>query len=126
VKPTGSLCAIVTPFDGEGAVDLAAFAALVEWHRAAGTAGIVVAGSTGESGALDDHEYEALLDVALARAGVDAGHRVYFTTAADLAAIEAVAATISASRAARLASKLIWLPPPNSFPRGDDDASLLS
>jgi 4-hydroxy-tetrahydrodipicolinate synthase len=69
LKPSGSLCAIVTPFDDHGAVDLAAFAALVEWHRAAGTDGIVVAGSTGESGALEDHEYEALLDVAITRAG---------------------------------------------------------
>lgn len=69
MKPTGSLCAILTPFDDDGAVDLAAFAALVEWHRASGTDGLVVAGSTGESGALEDHEYEALLDVALVRAG---------------------------------------------------------
>lgn len=69
MKPTGSLCAIVTPFDAAGAVDLAAFAALVEWHRASGTDGLVVAGSTGESGALEEHEFEALLDVALARAG---------------------------------------------------------
>jgi 4-hydroxy-tetrahydrodipicolinate synthase len=69
MKPTGSICAIVTPFDGDGGLDLAAFAALVDWHRASGTEAVVVAGSTGESGALDDHEYEALLDVALVRAG---------------------------------------------------------
>jgi 4-hydroxy-tetrahydrodipicolinate synthase len=69
LRPTGSLCAIVTPFDASGAVDLPAFAALVDWHRESGTEGLIVAGSTGESGALDDHEFEALLDVALARAG---------------------------------------------------------
>ncbi len=69
MKPTGSLCAIVTPYAADGAIDLAAFAALVEWHRESGTEGLVVAGSTGESGALEEHEYEALLDVALARAG---------------------------------------------------------
>jgi 4-hydroxy-tetrahydrodipicolinate synthase len=69
VKPTGSICAIVTPFDAADRVDLAAFAGLVDWHRESGTQALVVAGSTGESGALEDHEYEGLLDVALARAG---------------------------------------------------------
>lgn len=69
MRPTGSLCAIVTPFDHKGAVDLPAFGALVDWHRASGTEGLIVAGSTGESGALEEHEFEALLDVALVRAG---------------------------------------------------------
>jgi 4-hydroxy-tetrahydrodipicolinate synthase len=69
LKPTGSICAIVTPFDGDDRVDLAAFAGLVAWHRESGTQGLVVAGSTGESGALEEHEYEALLDIALVHAG---------------------------------------------------------
>jgi 4-hydroxy-tetrahydrodipicolinate synthase len=69
LRPTGSLCAIVTPFDDSGAVDLPAFGALVDWHRASGTEGLIVGGSTGESGALDEHEFEALLDIALVRAG---------------------------------------------------------
>jgi hypothetical protein len=40
------------------------------------------------------------------------------------AAIEAVAATISASRMARLASKLMWLPPAETIYRANSDARL--
>lgn len=62
----GSICAIVTPFDADGAVDLEAFARLLDLHLAAGTHGVVVAGSTGESASLDESEYQALLAFAVA------------------------------------------------------------
>lgn len=67
--PRGSIAALVTPFAADGGIDIPAFAAQVSWHRAAGSAGVVVGGSTGESGALESHEFDALLDVALLRAG---------------------------------------------------------
>lgn len=57
----GSLVAIVTPMDSQGAIDYRAFAALVEWHVAGGTDGIVVAGTTGESPTLSVAEHEALI-----------------------------------------------------------------
>jgi 4-hydroxy-tetrahydrodipicolinate synthase len=63
----GSIVAIVTPFRG-GDVDLDAFAALVEWHVASGTQGIVVAGTTGESATLHPEEREVLCRRALAAA----------------------------------------------------------
>lgn len=63
----GSICAIVTPFDANGAPDLDAFDRLLGMHLAAGTDGIVVAGSTGESAALEESEADALLGAALAR-----------------------------------------------------------
>ena len=66
---TGSICAIVTPFTSEGELDLAAFERLLDWHREAGTDAIVVAGSTGESAALDDAEFEALVATAATRLG---------------------------------------------------------
>ncbi|HEV2442714.1 MAG TPA: 4-hydroxy-tetrahydrodipicolinate synthase [Steroidobacteraceae bacterium] len=53
---SGSLVAIVTPMRGDGAIDLPAWARLVEWHIDAGTTGIVVGGSTGESTTLKDSE----------------------------------------------------------------------
>lgn len=64
---TGSIPALVTPFQSGGAIDLVAFAALVDWHLAEGSSGLVVGGSTGESGALEAFELAALLEVALRR-----------------------------------------------------------
>ena len=66
---TGSICAIVTPFTPEGELDLAAFERLLDLHRAAGTDAIVVAGSTGESAALEEAEFEALVATAATRLG---------------------------------------------------------
>lgn len=65
----GSICAIVTPFDGAGALDLDGFARLLDLHRARGTQGIVVAGSTGESASIDEGEFRRLLAFALQRVG---------------------------------------------------------
>lgn len=65
---SGSITALVTPYNADGSVDLGAFAELVSWQRDQGTQGVVVGGSTGESGALERHEFEALLDMALSRA----------------------------------------------------------
>ena len=63
----GSLCAIPTPFDADGALDLDAFARLIDHQLDGGTQGIVVAGSTGEAHMLDEHEYERLLAFAIQR-----------------------------------------------------------
>lgn len=61
----GSICAIVTPFDANGAPDLQAFGRLLDRQLADGTQAIVVAGSTGEAHMLDDREYERLLAFAV-------------------------------------------------------------
>lgn len=67
---TGSIVALVTPFEAGGAsVDRAAWARLVAWHVEAGTNGIVVAGTTGESATLDASERDWLLESALEIAG---------------------------------------------------------
>ena len=63
----GSLCAIATPFDAAGALDLPAFGRLIDHQLDGGTQGIVVAGSTGEAHMLDAHEYERLLAFAIER-----------------------------------------------------------
>jgi 4-hydroxy-2-oxoglutarate aldolase len=55
---------VVTPFDANGDVDDAAFAANVRAHLAAGLHGIVVAGSTGEAALLDEGERMRLVDAA--------------------------------------------------------------
>jgi 4-hydroxy-tetrahydrodipicolinate synthase len=63
-KLLGSICALATPFDGDG-LDLKAFAALLDYQIDAGTQALVVAGSTGEAHALDDGEYDRLLAFAV-------------------------------------------------------------
>ncbi|HKT40800.1 MAG TPA: 4-hydroxy-tetrahydrodipicolinate synthase [Rhodanobacteraceae bacterium] len=64
---TGSLCAIATPFDAAGALDLPAFGRLIDHQLDGGTQGIVVAGSTGEAHMLDEREYGQLLAFAVER-----------------------------------------------------------
>lgn len=72
----GSYVAIITPFKN-GRVDDAAFKALVEWHIAEGTNGIVPCGTTGESPTLSHPEHERVtemcIEVAKGRVPVIAG-----------------------------------------------------
>ena len=56
----GSLVAIVTPMRGDGAVDFEAWAQLLDFHLASGTAGVVVGGTTGESPTLSEAELHEL------------------------------------------------------------------
>jgi len=66
---TGSLVAIVTPMkpgEGEdGALDLAAFRKLIDWHVAEGTDGIVAVGTTGESPTVNVDEHKELIRIAV-------------------------------------------------------------
>ena len=57
----GSLVALVTPMDADGAVDDRALAGLIEFHVEAGTDGLVIAGTTGESATLRRDEHIALI-----------------------------------------------------------------
>lgn len=74
---SGSICALVTPFTVDDALDLAALGRLIEWHIEAGTDALVLAGSTGESVALDEAELVVLwrqsVDLARGRIGLIAG-----------------------------------------------------
>jgi len=67
-KLTGSICALATPFR-EGAIDLDAFARLLDHQLEGGTQALVVAGSTGEAHALDAIEYDRLLAFAVKHVG---------------------------------------------------------
>ncbi|MGB8693844.1 MAG: 4-hydroxy-tetrahydrodipicolinate synthase [Steroidobacteraceae bacterium] len=58
---SGSLVAIVTPMQGDGAIDFGAWDRLLDLHLASGTAGVVVGGSTGESVTLREEEVLQLL-----------------------------------------------------------------
>lgn len=65
----GSIPALVTPFQRGGALDLVAFEELVDWQLQQGSNGLVIGGSTGESGALEESELAALLEIGVRRAG---------------------------------------------------------
>ena len=64
---SGSLVAIVTPMQSDGAIDWAAWDRLLARHLSAGTRGIVVGGTTGESPTVTDAELLALVERARAR-----------------------------------------------------------
>jgi 4-hydroxy-tetrahydrodipicolinate synthase len=57
----GSLVALVTPMQPDGSIDYDAWSRLLEFHLEHGTTGVVVAGSTGESGSVTDAELHELL-----------------------------------------------------------------
>jgi 4-hydroxy-tetrahydrodipicolinate synthase len=82
------MTAMVTPFDGEGALDLDAAAQLARWLAEHGSEGLVVAGTTGEGSTLTDDEKldlwravaEAVTIPVIANTGSnDTAHSVHLT-----------------------------------------------
>ena len=61
----GSFVAIVTPFDERDRIDFEAFEALLDFHVANNTNGIVVCGTTGEASTLSTDEYISILKFAV-------------------------------------------------------------
>lgn len=57
----GSMVAIVTPMFDDGSLDLDALRKLIDWHIDAGTDGVVVVGTTGESPTVDVDEHCLLI-----------------------------------------------------------------
>jgi 4-hydroxy-tetrahydrodipicolinate synthase len=95
------LTAMVTPFDGSGAVDYPKVEALAKRLVDGGSDGIVVAGTTGESPTLSDEEKLRVLrtvkSVAAGRAAVVAGtgtydtkHSIHLTAEAERAGADGV------------------------------------
>ncbi len=67
---SGSIVALVTPMQADGAVDYPTLARLVEWHIQSGTSAIVAVGTTGESATLDvDEHCEVIRQTVLAAKG---------------------------------------------------------
>lgn len=64
---SGSFVAIVTPMHADGSLDLAAWDRLLAMHLEAGTRGIVVCGTTGESPTVSDAEVMQLIARARSR-----------------------------------------------------------
>lgn len=62
---TGSLVALVTPFDAKDRVDYGALKRLIDFHVEAGSDGLVIAGTTGESATLEKAEHVELIERAV-------------------------------------------------------------
>jgi 4-hydroxy-tetrahydrodipicolinate synthase len=60
-RPTGSFVALITPFNKDGSVDFAAFAALLEFQQTHGTSAVLIMGSTGETSMLSPEERKKIV-----------------------------------------------------------------
>lgn len=82
----GSMVALVTPMQPDGAIDETALLALVEWHIEQGTDAIIAVGTTGESATLDHKEHchviRLIVDKAAGRIPIIAGTGANSTTEA--------------------------------------------
>ena len=65
---TGSIVALVTPFQPDGQVDYAALRKLIDWHIAEGTDCIGVVGTTGESPTVNVEEHCEIIRVSVEQA----------------------------------------------------------
>jgi len=65
----GSIAALITPMQANGSIDWQAWERLLAWHTRSGTDGVVVGGTTGESGCLENSEFEQLTRYAVEQFG---------------------------------------------------------
>ena len=107
MRLSGSICALVTPFDQAERVDERAFLALLDMHLAAGTDGVVVGGSTGESGALDEEELARLIELAAERCS---GHRMQVIAGAGAASTHKAARLVELGKRSGAAAALVVTP----------------
>jgi len=69
MKPiTGSIVALITPFQADGSVDYAALRKLIDWHIAEGTDCLGVVGTTGESPTVTTDEHCEIIRVSVEQA----------------------------------------------------------
>ncbi len=66
---TGSIVALVTPMQPDGAIDWKALERLIEYHIVAGTDALGIAGTTGESATLSTPEHCEVIAFAVKQAG---------------------------------------------------------
>ncbi|MFI4865631.1 MAG: 4-hydroxy-tetrahydrodipicolinate synthase [Steroidobacterales bacterium] len=92
---SGSMVAIVTPMHVDGSIDWPAWERVLAMHLEAGTSGVLVGGTTGESATITDTELLALVDSARARL---AGHAVL------LAGAGSSSTAVTVERARRLSA----------------------
>lgn len=67
---TGSIVALITPWNEKGQLDRDALEKLIALHNESGTQALVVAGSTGEGQLLTDSERKTIIETAVAQSSV--------------------------------------------------------
>ena len=60
--PSGSLVALATPMLESGEVDIPKLREVLRWHKAEGTDGVVILGTTGEASVLTEEEKQEVDD----------------------------------------------------------------
>lgn len=63
MKLSGSIVALITPFNHSGEIDTSSYEKIIDWHCREGSDGIVCCGTTGEGSTLRDHELYTLFDI---------------------------------------------------------------
>lgn len=110
----GSYVALITPFleDGEMSIDVESFDALLDWHLAEGTDGLVVLGTTGESATVTPEERQALIERAVARVDGRAPVMIGTGTYSTRTSIEQTVAAMRAGADAALVVTPYYNKPP--------------
>lgn len=93
---TGSIVALVTPMQPDGSLDWKALGQLIEWHIAAGTHALGIAGTTGESATLSTAEHCEVIAFAVEQSG---GRIPIVAGTGSNATHEAIELTVQAARA---------------------------
>jgi 4-hydroxy-tetrahydrodipicolinate synthase len=109
----GVIPAVTTPFDGAGAVDVAALEGNLAWLLDAGVHGLVGSGTMGEAGSLSAAERRRVIETVV---GAAAGA---VPVVAGVSAGTAAAATDHATEAAKAGADALMLLPPLGY-RGDE------
>ena len=65
---TGSIVPLVTPMHVDGSLDFPRLRALIDWHVASGSDGLIIAGTTGESPTVNVEEHSELIRVSVEHA----------------------------------------------------------
>jgi len=65
---TGSIVPLVTPMHADGSLDFPRLRALIDWHVAEGSDGIVIVGTTGESPTVNVEEHNELIRISVEQA----------------------------------------------------------
>lgn len=101
---TGSIVALVTPMQQDGAIDWAALEKLTEYHIQAGTSALVIAGTTGESATLTVPEHCEIIRFAVEQSG---GRIPIIAGTGSNSTHEAIELTVAAAEVGADASLLV-------------------
>lgn len=101
---TGSIVALVTPMQDDGAIDWATLEKLIEYHIQAGTSALVIAGTTGESATLTVPEHCEIIRFAVEQSG---GRMPIIAGTGSNSTHEAIELTVAAAEVGADASLLV-------------------